>query len=145
LAISRSRGKKLDSKDVAPTTLLEGTKNFIIGIDDCVCLLHPSTAGGKLSAKQVLSAEEIRGARDWVNKLVDSGHYVCFFAARPKRLESATRKWLAEHGFKFHTLLMDKPDALKYHYIDDRHVQATTFGGKFSPLVKKERNIQVFE
>jgi hypothetical protein len=121
------------------------TKNFIIGIDECICSIPNNTSPDKLTREQVLSATEVRGARLWVNKLVDSGHVVCFFTVRPKRLELPTRKWLQEHRFKHHSLLMDKPDALKYHYIDDRHVQATTFGGRFTPLVKKEKNIQVFE
>ena len=109
-----------------------------------MCYLPPKKSIDDLSVNDVLNAREIPGARDWVNGLVEEGHYVCFFTSRPTRLKSATRKWLKLHGFKFDSLLMGKPDALKYHYVDDRHVQATTFDGKFTPLVKKDREIQVF-
>ncbi|MCL5068291.1 MAG: HAD family acid phosphatase [Thaumarchaeota archaeon] len=132
---------KLDSAGVLP----QNQKNFVIGVDDCICYLATGKSIDDLSVEDVLNASEIPGAREWVNKLVEAGHYVCFLTSRPQKLKSATRTWLKLHGFKFDSLLMGKPDALKYHYIDDRHVQATTFVGRFTPLVKKDREIQVFE
>ena len=117
-------------------------KNFIIGIDDCICIAKKS--GTRLSAKDVSEAIPIEGAREWVNKRYDEGHNICFFTARGERLRAATEAWLEKEGFKFHSLIMNKPEALQYHYIDDRHVQATTFRGKFAPLVKKDHTIQVF-
>ncbi|MDG6997181.1 MAG: phosphoheptose isomerase [Nitrososphaerota archaeon] len=134
------RNPRLDSAGVLPLNL----KNFVISIDDCVCFSTPGKSPSEMTAKEALNAREVPGAREWVNALVAQGHYVCFFTSRPQRLKSATSRWLKSKGFKFDSLLMDKPDALKYHYIDDRHVQATTFVGRFTPLVRKERRIQVF-
>lgn len=121
-----------------------GQKNFIIGIDDCICYLQPGNSPRTLTRREVLSAKEVEGAREWVDKLVDGGNYVCFFTDRSKSLEGATKKWLKDRGFNYHSLIMEKPHALRYHYVDDRHVQATTFSGRFTPLVKRERKIQVF-
>lgn len=115
-------------------------KNFIIGIDDCIC----NSKSGKLTAKEVSRAVALRGAKEWINKRYDEGHTICFFTTRGERLRAATEVWLEKEGFKYHSLIMNKPDALQYHYIDDRHVQATTFRGKFAALVKKEHTIQVF-
>ena len=66
------------------------------------------------------------------------------FLPQARKLRVQQEEWLKQHGFKYHSLVMEKPEALEYHYIDDRHVQATTFRGKFAPLVKKEHRIQVF-
>ena len=129
-------------KKANPAILPSWQKNFIVGIDDCICVTRSSKRG--LSAKNVAEAEEILGARSWINKRYDEGHNICFLTTRKERLRAPTEAWLKEHGFKYHSLIMDRPKAQHYHYIDDRHVQATTFRGKFAPLVKKEHKIQVF-
>lgn len=125
-----------------PQLLPSWQKNFVIGIDECICTVKKS--GRRLSAKDVSEALVVRGAKEWVNKRYDEGHNVCFLTTRGERFRAATEAWLEKKGFKYHSLIMSKPDALQYHYIDDRHVQATTFRGKFNPLVKREHAIQVF-
>jgi hypothetical protein len=125
-----------------PTILPSWKKNFIIGIDDCICVVPKS--GKKKSEKAVAQAIEVKGARAWINKQYDDGHTICFLTTRPENLRAATKVWLKQHEFRYHSLIMNKPVALEYHYIDDRHVQATTFRGKFAPLVRKEHKIQVF-
>jgi hypothetical protein len=117
-------------------------KNYVIGIDDCICTVKKTR--GPITAKQASEAVEIEGARSWVNKQYDEGNIICFLTTRREKLRSATELWLKNHGFKYHSLIMSKPLAEQYHYIDDRHVQATTFRGKFAPFVKKEHTIQVF-
>lgn len=117
-------------------------KNFVIGIDDCVCVAEKK--GAFLTAKDVANAIEVNGARDWVNTRFDEGHKICFLTTRSEKLRVSTELWLKKHGFKYHSLIMKKPRAQEYHYIDDRHVQATTFRGRFAQLVKKEHEIQVF-
>ena len=138
--MARIRNSK--QKDPKPAVLPNWKKNFVIGIDDCICVTKQSS--GKLSAKQVKVAVEVEGARAWVNKQYDNGNIVCFLTTRGESQRASTEAWLREHGFKYHSLIMGKPKAEQYHYIDDRHVQATTFRGKFAPFVKKEHTIQVF-
>ncbi len=93
----------------------------------------------------MIDAEEMPGAKQWVNALYDAGHYVCFFTARLTRHKQVTERWLKSHGFKFHKVLYGKPRGGHYHYVDNAHVQATTFKGRFSPLKKKTLTIEVFE
>ena len=117
-------------------------KNFILELDGCVCERQKS---GKLATgKDVLSAKVILGAKEWVNSKYDEGHIICFFTARPERQRRSTETWLRKNGIRYHSLVMDKPNAVRYHYIDDRRVQATTFMGKFTPLITKEEQIEVF-
>jgi len=117
-------------------------KNFIIELDGCVCTVPKD--GKKLTPEDALNAQPLVDARDWINKKHDEGHLICFFTTRPEKLKKSTEKWLKSNGFRYHSLVMNKPIARKYHYIDDRRVQATTFNGKFTPLVVKEETIQVF-
>jgi len=119
--------------------LKDGQKNFIIGLDECIC-----DASGVKTEKQALEAKEVQGAREWVNGLMKNEHYVCLFSERPERLRRATERWLREHGFMYTSLILGKPTAQNYHYIDDRHVQATTFKGRYTELVRKEHRIEVF-
>ncbi len=115
-------------------------KNFVIGIDDCICV----TRSKKVTRAEILAAEEVRGAKEWVNEKFEKGHHICFLTTRPERLRKPTEMWLETHGFKYHDLVMEKPDAVQYHYIDDRHVRATTFKGRFTKLIKKQQKIEIF-
>ncbi|MGI0078250.1 MAG: phosphoheptose isomerase [Nitrososphaerales archaeon] len=140
-AYSRHRaGASASTRD--SNLLGDGKKNFILGLDGCVCVVKG--APSKLSASAVLRAREVRGAKEWVNGKFDEGHLICFFTSRPERFRGATELWLRSHGFKYHSLVLERPVARIYHYIDDRHVQATTFRGRYTPLVRKEHRIQVF-
>ena len=51
---------------------------------------------------------------------------------------------LKMHNIKYHALLMNKPRGGNYHWIDNHMVKATRFRGKFTPLVKTEKEIEVF-
>ena len=119
-------------------------KNFVIGIDDCICTIKSRKQKEALSTRDVLSAEVVPGAIEWVNSRFEEGNIISFLTTRKEKLRGPTERWLKDNGFKYHSLVMNKPVADQYHYIDDRHVQATTFRGKFAPLVRKEHTIQVF-
>ena len=138
--LARIRDSKVKTAESA--ILPSWQKNFIIGIDDCIFVVARSNRG--LTAKDIAKAEEVPGAREWIKKRYDEGHNICFLTTLKERLRTPTETWLKEHDFKYHSLIMNRPKAQHYHYIDDRHVQATTFQGKFAPLVKKEHKIQVF-
>ena len=56
-----------------------------------------------------------------------------------------TEEWLNRHGFRYHGLLMNKPRGGNYHWVDNHMVRATRYDGKFTNLVEKKVNIQVFE
>ena len=138
---SRTKFKSnLQNQD--PSRLPKARKNFIVELDGCVCT--PLRHRKKLLPVHALRAKVVPSARNWLNRRYDGGDLICFFTTRPEGLRKSTETWLKKHGFRYHCLLMGKPSAIKYHYIDDRRVQATTFMGKFTPLIIKEQQIEVF-
>ena len=132
----------LDRSETESSKLPKAVKNFILELDGCVC--EPRISGKPMTRKEALAAKVVAGAKEWVNKKYNEGHLICFFTARPEKLRRTTQTWLELNGISCHSLLMNKPVAASYHYIDDRRVQATTFMGKFTPLITKEQRIEVF-
>ena len=122
----------------SPTPKYE--KAYMIDIDGVICEHVPNEYPEKMK-----TAAEIPDAREWINSRYDEGNYVCFFTARLGEHRKVTEKWLRDHGFKFHRIVFGKPRGGNYHYIDKSHVQATTFKGKFSPMVARTHGIEVFE
>jgi uncharacterized HAD superfamily protein len=120
-------------------------KIYIIDIDGTVCE-HVSNEEGP---------ERMRDARPFddsiraINRLFDEGHYICFFTARTDDHRELTEEWLNRHGISYHQVIFNKPRKLppysEYHFIDDAHVRATTFKGKFTGFVKKTVEIETFE
>lgn len=115
-------------------------KAYMIDIDGVICEHVQNEFAEKMRV-----AEEIEGARDWINSMYASGSYICFFTARLEEHRLITKKWLKTHGFKFHRIIFGKPRGGNYHYIDRARVQATTFKGKFSPMISETHGIEVFE
>jgi len=115
-------------------------KAYMVDIDGVVCEHVPNEFPEKMK-----TASEISGAREWVNSRYEKGNYICFFTARLEEHRKITEKWLDSHGFKYHQIIFGKPRGGNYHYIDRTHVQATTFRGKFSPMVSETHGIEVFE
>jgi len=120
--------------------LPEGKKNFIIDVDGVVSEDIPNE-----EPERMITANEIEGSREQVNKWFNEGHIITFFTSRTEDLREVTEDWLNEHNFKYHKLLMGKPRGGNYHYVDDRVVRATRFKGKLSKLVKIQKEIEVFE
>jgi hypothetical protein len=115
-------------------------KAYMIDIDGVIC----EHINNEFPEKMV-TASEIPGSREWINARYEEGDYVCFFTARLDEHRKITETWLKKHGFKYHRIIFGKPRGGNYHYIDRAHVQATTFKGRFSPLVSKPHGIEVFE
>ena len=92
---------------------------------------------------------EAQDSVEMVNKLYDEGHYICFFTARTEEHKEVTESWLRQNGVRYHQVIFNKPRKLEpysgYHFIDDAHVRATTFRGKFTDFVKKTVVIDAFE
>ena len=118
------------------------SKIFLIDIDGTICEdikneeshLYPT-------------AKVIQGSLEQINKWADEGHTITFFTAREEKDRVVTLKWLWEHGFKFHQLVMDKPrikDEQEYVWIDNRKVRAVTYMGTWSDLVEVNAKIQTF-
>ena len=116
------------------------TKNYLIDIDGTVCDDVPNEEPERMST--VLPYPD---ALKMCNKWFDDGHIITFFTSRTEEHREITEEWLNRHGFKYHGLLMNKPRGGNYHWIDNHIVKATRFKGKFTDLVVKNKEIEVFD
>jgi len=127
-----------DGKKISPL-LKDDLRNYVIDIDGVISEDIPNE-----EPERMISAYEIPGSKEQINKWFDMGHIITFFTARTETEREVTVKWLKKHGYKFHNIIFGKPRGGNYHYIDDKHVRASTFA-KWGQMVKKKVEIQVFE
>ena len=115
-------------------------KNYLIDIDGTICDDIPNEHSDKF-----LEAKVFPDALERLNKWYDEGHIITFFTARESKHRKITEYWLKVNKFKYHGLIMDKPRGGNYHWIDNHIVRATKFNGKWTELVTKKVDAQVFE
>jgi hypothetical protein len=115
-------------------------KNFLIDIDGTVCDDVPNEEPERMGT--VLPYPD---ALHIVNKWYDQGHIITFFTSRTDEHKEVTEMWLDKHGFNYHFLLLNKPRGGNYHWIDNHIVKATRFKGKFTDLVVRNQDIEVFK
>ena len=119
--------------------LPQGVKNFLIDIDGTICDDIPNEEPERMG-----TCLPYPDALRIVNKWYDEGHRICFFTSRTEEHREVTEMWLGKHNFKWHTMLMNKPRGGNYHWIDNHIVKATRFKGKFTDLIVKNRDVEVF-
>ncbi|MBS3737644.1 LNS2 domain-containing protein [Mesohalobacter halotolerans] len=115
-------------------------KNYLIDIDGTVTEDVPNE-----EPERMATCKPFEDALKTINKWYEDGHRICFFTSRTEDHREVTENWLQKHGFKYHSLLMGKPRGGNYHWIDNHLVKATRYKGKFTDLVMKNVNIQVFK
>ena len=131
--------KEIDGKKVSPV-LPENVKNYLIDIDGTICEDIPNEEPWRMVDAQIYP-----NSLGVLNKWYDEGHIITFFTSRTEAHREVTTQWLDKHGFKYHGLLMGKPRGGNYHWIDNHIVRATRYTGKFTNLIEKSANVQVFE
>jgi hypothetical protein len=119
--------------------LPEHVKNFLIDIDGTICDDVPNEEPERMGT--VLPYPD---ALSMVNKWFEEGHIIFFFTSRTEEHRTVTERWLKQHGFLYHGIVFGKPRGGNYHWIDNHIVKATRFKGKFSDLVVKNHEIEVF-
>jgi len=117
-----------------------GKKNYLIDIDGTITDDVPNE-----QPKRMETCEPYPDCREIINKWYDEGHIITFFTSRRTEHQRVTIKWLEKHGFRYHNLLMNKPRGGNYHWIDNHMVRGTTFNGKWTELVTKNKDIEVFD
>ena len=132
-------GIQEDGNNLSPV-LPEHIKNFLIDIDGTICDDIPNE-----EPERMVTAGVYTDALEIIKKWHAEGHIITFFTSRLEEHRAVTETWLNEHGFPYDGLLMGKPRGGNYHWIDNHIVRATKFNGKFTDLVEKQRNVQVFE
>jgi uncharacterized HAD superfamily protein len=128
-----------DGNKVSPV-LPEGSKNYLIDIDGTVGEDIPNE-----EPERMATAEVYPDAVETINRWYSEGHHICFFTARTEDHREVTERWLVENGFQYHTLLMGKPRGGNYHWIDNHVVRATRYTSRFTDLVKRQVEIEVFD
>ena len=128
-----------DGSQLSPV-LQDGIKNYLIDIDGTVGEDIPNEEPNRM-----VTAEAFPDAIKTINTWYEEGHRICFFTARTENHREITETWLSEKGFRYHTLLMGKPRGGNYHWIDNHVVRATRYTDRFTDMVTKRADIQVFE
>jgi hypothetical protein len=131
---------KVEKGEHVSPILPENIKNYLIDIDGTITDDIPNE-----EPERMATCQPFPDALETLNKWYDEGHVICFFTSRTEVHREVTETWLAEHGFKYHSLLMGKPRGGNYHWVDNHLVKATQYKGRFTDLVKKEVTIQVFK
>ena len=115
-------------------------KNFLIDIDGTICDDIPNE-----EPERMATAMPYPDAHKIVNKWYEEGHIITFFTSRTEAHREVTEEWLKANDFPYHGLLMGKPRGGNYHWIDNHIVKATRFKGKFTDLVVKTKEVEVFK
>ena len=129
---------QLDS-NISPE-LAFGLKNYLIDIDGTVTEDVPNEQPERMSI-----VEPFEGSVEMINNWYEEGHVITFFTSRTDEHELVTKQWLDKWNFKYHNIIFNKPRGGNYHWIDNHIVRATRYNGKWSKLVNKTHNIEVFE
>ena len=127
-----------DGQNISPI-LPNDVKNYLIDIDGTVTEDVPNE-----EPERMLTCLPFPDALEVLEKWYSEGHIITFFTSRTEKQREYTERWLRMHNIKYHALLMNKPRGGNYHWIDNHMVKATRFRGKFTPLVKTEKEIEVF-
>ena len=122
------------------TELTFGLKNYLIDIDGTVTEDVPNEQPERMSI-----VEPFEGSVEMINDWYKEGHIITFFTSRTDEHELVTKEWLEKWNFKYHNIIFNKPRGGNYHWIDNHIVRATRYNGKWSKLVNKTHNIEVFE
>ena len=128
-----------NGKKISPV-LPSNKKKYLIDIDGTVGEDIPNE-----EPERMVTAEAYPDAIETINRWFDEGHHICFFTARTENHRIVTETWLDEKGFNYHSLLMGKPRGGNYHWIDNHVVRATRYTSKFTDLVKRNVEIEVFD
>ena len=127
-----------DGENLSPV-LPEEIKNYLIDIDGTITDDVPNE-----EPERMLTCKPFPDALEVLENWYTEGHIITFFTSRTENHREKTETWLKTHNIKYHGLLMNKPRGGNYHWIDNHMVKATRFRGKFTPLTKTAKKIEVF-
>ena len=131
--------QEFNEENISPV-LPEGIKNYLIDIDGTITDDIPNEEPWRME-----TCSPYKNSVELINHWYEEGHIITFFTSRTEEHRKVTAKWLTDNGYKYHGLLMNKPRGGNYHWIDNHIVRATRYNGKWTPMTKKNTNIEVFE
>ena len=121
-------------------TLPEELKNYLIDIDGTITEDVPNE-----EPERMATCLPFPDALETLNRWHSAGHVITFFTSRTEDHREVTENWLNKHGFKYHGIIFGKPRGGNYHWVDNASVKATHYNGKFTELVVKKKDIEVFK
>jgi len=119
-----------DEHGLTSPQLPEGVKNYMIDIDGTITEDVPNEEPERMGT--VLPYND---CLEIINSWYDEGHIITFFTSRVEEHREVTEKWLNQHGFKYHGLLMGKPRFGKYVWIDNLDVTGIKFDSTWKELI----------
>ena len=114
---------------------MDKKKILLCDIDGTICEDIPNE-----EVKRMPNARVFPDARERLNQWFHEGDEIHFFTSRTEDMREVTVKWLADNGFNYHTLIMDKPrikDDEVYMWIDNKPVKGVTHKGRWTALVDR--------
>ena len=117
-------------------------KILLCDIDGTICEDIPNEEMGRMKTAKVFP-----DARERLNRWYDEGDEIHFWTSRTDDMREITEIWLKDNGFKYHTIIMNKPrikDDEVYMWIDNKPVKGVTHKGRWTALVKKTVEIEEF-
>jgi uncharacterized HAD superfamily protein len=133
-------GQQEYNENTISPVLPDGVKNYLIDIDGTITEDVPNEEPWRME-----TCLPYEGSMEIINEWYHKGHIITFFTSRTESHREVTEKWLIKHGYKYHSILMNKPRGGNYHWIDNHIVRATRYEGKWNKMTKKQQNIEVFE
>ena len=128
-----------DGLPISPK-LPSNVKNYMIDIDGTITDDIPNEEPERMS-----TCKPFPDALETLNKWYYEGHIITFFTSRVEEHRAVTEAWLSKHGFKYHGILFGKPRGGNYHWIDNHSVKATQYKSKFTDLIRRNIEIEVFD
>lgn len=138
--VSMDSGQQEYNVNTVSPVLPDGVKNYLIDIDGTITEDLPNEEPWRME-----TCLPYDGSVEMINTWYDNGDLITFFTSRTESHRKVTEEWLNKHGYKYHGILMNKPRGGQYHWIDNHIVKATRYEGKWSKMIKKNFDIEVFE
>lgn len=138
--VSMDSGQQEYNVNTVSPVLPDGVKNYLIDIDGTITEDVPNEEPWRME-----TCLPYDSSVEMINTWYDNGDLITFFTSRTESHRKVTEEWLNKHGYKYHGILMNKPRGGQYHWIDNHIVKATRYEGKWSKMIKKNFNIEVFE
>ena len=91
--------------------------NYLIDIDGTITEDIPNEEPWRMA-----TCKPFEHAVEVINNLYEDGHVITFFTSRTDEHRQVTEEWFASYGFKYHSLLMNKPRGGNYVWIDNHVV-----------------------
>ena len=104
--------------------------NLLIDIDGTICEDISNKDYSKFATANIID-----NSLESINNLYNEGHNITFFTARLEKHREVTEGWLKDNNFKYHKLIMEKPQGGKYIWIDNLYVKGINYKNSWKDVI----------